>query len=143
MSKKQTDKDTGALKQDRTATFKAFHDKLLSSSESTEVLKQKEGQIDLEFENEELSLKIRKEKRTRRKYWNRVLIWLVVLGFFLSYLMIVLIGTGVLNFDDNAFAVPSVVAAGIVETYGLAKLAIKYFFSEDEVKTKPRKRSDD
>ena len=53
--------------------------------------------------------------------------------------MIALIGFGIMHFENNAFAVPSVVAAGVIQTYGLAKLAIQYFFS-DEDGQKPRKK---
>lgn len=123
--------DSGGLEKEREVAFASFQDALLSSLESTEIAEKKEEEIDWEYENEKLSLENRKEKRDLRRRWNTILTYLVISGFFLSYLLIVLIGFSILNFDNNAFAVPSVVAAGIVETYGLAKLAIKYFFSED------------
>lgn len=108
-----------------------FQDALLSPLESSKVSNEQEERIDVAYEHEKLSLENRLEKKALRNVWNKILTSLVITGFFLSYLLIILIGCGVLNFDNNAFAVPSVVAAGIVETYGLAKLAIKYFFSED------------
>lgn len=115
----------------RQKAFLSFQDALVSPLGSSKVTTQHEEQVNLDFENEKLTLDNRLEKRRSRKQWNKVLRWLVISGFILSYTLIILIGLGVLDFDDHAFAVPSVVAAGIVETYGLAKLAIKYFFSED------------
>lgn len=111
---------------------------LLSISESLEIAEKREEEIDWETENEKLSLDIRKENREVRQKWNKTLQVLVVVGFILSYLLILLIGFGVMKFDNNAFAVPSVVAAGVIQTYGLARLAIGYFFSEGD-KTKPKK----
>lgn len=108
-----------------------FKSTLLSPAASASAAERTEDAVDIHFANEELSLEIRREKKRLRQVWNRLLLCLVLFGFVASYGMIVLIGLGVLNFQDNSFAVPSVVAAGIVETYGLAKLAIKYFFSED------------
>ena len=119
------------LEKERKTAFEAFRNALLSPAESIEIAEKKEDEIDWEFENEKLSLDNRKEKRDLRRNWNTVLVYLVVTGFFFSYALIILIGFGVMSFD-SAFAVPSVVAAGVIETYGLAKLAIKYFFSEDE-----------
>lgn len=46
--------------------------------------------------------------------------------------MIFLIGFGVMRFENNAFAVPAVVGAGVLETYGLAELAVQYFFSDND-----------
>jgi hypothetical protein len=123
----------------RQKAFDSFQDALVSPLGSSKVTTQHEEQVNLDFENEKLSLDNRLEKRKSRRQWNKVLRWLVISGFILSYLLIILIGLGVLDFDDHAFAVPSVVAAGIVETYGLAKLAIKYFFSEDGETVQQRK----
>jgi hypothetical protein len=78
-----------------------------------------------------VDLQIKIEKKERRKKWDTVLLRLVVVGFGASYIMILLIGFGVLTFENNSFAVPSVVAAGIIQTYGLAKIAAQYFFSDD------------
>lgn len=132
MNETNKNRSPGNLEQQRHEAFEAFRDSLLTTAQSIEIAEKKEEEIDWEFENEKLSLEIRKEKKDRRKIWNKVLLWLVVLGFILSYTMIVLIGAGILNFDNNAFAVPSVVAAGVLETYGLAKIAARYFFSDDE-----------
>lgn len=46
--------------------------------------------------------------------------------------MIFLIGFDVMKFDNSVFAIPAVVAAGVLETYGLAKLAIAYFFNDND-----------
>ena len=123
--------DPDGLEKERHDVFELVRSALLSPAESVAVSEEKEDAIDLAYENEKLSLDNRREKRQLRRRWNNILTWLVIIGFVLSYTLIVLIGLNVLRFENNAFAVPSVVAAGIVETYGLAKLAIKYFFSED------------
>jgi hypothetical protein len=78
-----------------------------------------------------VDLQIKLEKTKRRKAWDKTLLGLVIVGFLASYCMILLIGLGVLSFGNNSFAVPSVVAAGIIQTYGLAKIAAEYFFSDD------------
>ena len=116
---------------ERRRALETFNEDLLSRIESNKVAEQKEAVTDLEFEHQELSLENRREKKRIRGRWNKILTWLVILGFGFSYLMIALIGFGVMEFADNTFAVPSVVAAGVIQTYGLAKLAIKYFFSDD------------
>lgn len=131
MNKKQSKNQKSSYALEREAILQTFEDAYLSPSTSAAITTKDEEQINWQNENEKLSLENRIEKREVRKRWNKVLLWLVVLGFVLSYLMITLIGLGVMKFDNNAFAVPSVVAAGVIQTYGLAKLAIKYFFSED------------
>jgi len=138
---KVNDRIHGDLEKERLKVFEAVKGALLSSAESIEIAEKNEGAIDWDFENEKLSLENRREKRELRRRWNKVLMCLVISGFILSYLLIILIGFGVMSFDNNAFAVPSVVAAGIVETYGLARLAIEYFFSEDGDKRKKRLKS--
>ncbi len=77
------------------------------------------------------------EKGKRRKAWDKTLLVLVVVGFIASYILIILIGLNILTFANNSFAVPSVVAAGIIQTYGLARIAAEYFFSDD--KNTPKK----
>ena len=128
------------LENERESVFrslaKAGH---LSSAASREITARHEDQIDIDFEHEKFSLENRKDKKNIRERWNLILTALVVSGFALSYLMIALIGFGIMHFENNAFAVPSVVAAGVIQTYGLAKLAIQYFFS-DEDGQKPRKK---
>lgn len=106
-------------------------DSLYSTSKSNRIAEEREKEIDLGFENEKLTLENRREKKNVRRRWNMILMILVVVGFIFSYSMILAIGLGLIHFDNNAFAVPSVVAAGVIQTYGLAKLAISYFFSED------------
>ena len=121
------------LENERESVFrslsKAGH---LSSAASREIAAQHEDQIDIDFEHEKFSLENRKDKKNIRERWNLILTTLVVSGFVLSYLMIALIGFGVMHFENNTFAVPSVVAAGVIQTYGLAKLAIQYFFSDED-----------
>jgi len=119
------------FEQKHEAAYEAFRHDLLSPADSREIDEKKEKVRDWQSENEELNLENRREKKEIRKRWNFVLLLLVVTGFVLSYLMIICIGLGWLNFNDNVFAVPSVVAAGVIQTFGLAKLAIRYFFSED------------
>ncbi len=91
-----------------------------------------EKELDLEKANVKLTYENRLIKRRNRKIWNYTLLSLVVLGFLTSYVMIFLIGFGVMKFDNNVFAIPAVVAAGVLETYGLAKLAIAYFFNDND-----------
>lgn len=75
-------------------------------------------------------LERRAHKTKSRKTWGRVLLVMVISGFTVSYLIIVAIGMKWLNYTDSQFAVPSVIAAGIVGTYGLAKIAVNYFFTD-------------
>lgn len=132
MSKKQNKSDKSSYALEREAILQTFEDAYLSPINSAAAITIKdEEQINWQNENEKLSLENRIEKKEVRQRWNKVLLLLVILGFILSYLMVTLIGLGIMKFDNNAFAVPSVVAAGVIQTYGLAKLAIKYFFSED------------
>jgi hypothetical protein len=134
----KTTKPASDFEEKRKQVLHTLSGSLLSISESLEIAEKREEEIDWETENEKLSLDIRKENRDVRQKWNKTLQVLVVVGFILSYLLILLIGFGVMKFDNNAFAVPSVVAAGVIQTYGLARLAIGYFFSEGD-KTKPKK----
>ncbi len=133
--KKSTDSHHySVLETEREHAREVFHNATLSLEKSSKIFARQEEQLDWDTENERLDLENRKEKREVRKRWNHVLMWLVLAGFILSYFMIALIGLGIMQFENNAFAVPSVVAAGVIQTYGLAKLAIKYFFSEDGAK---------
>lgn len=75
-------------------------------------------------------LERRKHKTQSRKTWGKVLLVMVVCGFTASYLIIVAIGLNWLTYSDSQFAVPSVIAAGIIGTYGLAKIAVNYFFTD-------------
>jgi hypothetical protein len=115
-------------------------DAMVPLANSSKILSKQEEKLDWETENERLNLENRREKREIRRRWNLILTLLVILGFAFSYLMITLIGLGIMKFENNAFAVPSVVAAGVIQTYGLAKLAIKYFFSEDKREQSPKSR---
>lgn len=72
----------------------------------------------------------RSHKTKSRKVWGNVLLVMVVCGFTASYLIIIAIGLRWLTYTDSQFAVPSVIAAGIVGTYGLAKIAVNYFFTD-------------
>ncbi len=121
------------LENEREEALKSIEGDVLSVGESAELAEENEDELDFAFENAHLNFHIRLEKKRRREKWDNVLTFLVVAGFFFSYVVIILIGFHVMNFDNNAFAVPSVVAAGVVETYALAKLAIKYFFNDDDI----------
>lgn len=124
------------LEAERTEALESIQDAVLSL-ETSEALAEKAGDtIDWEAQHAKLDYQIRFEKKKRRERWDTVLAYLVIAGFFFSYAFIVLIGFHIMNFDNNAFAVPSVVAAGVLETYGLAKLAIKYFFNDDDMHSK-------
>lgn len=124
------------LQAERQETLDAIRSNILSVGKSIAIVEENESEIDWDARHARLDYENRLEKKTLRSEWNKVLTYLVVAGFFFSYLMIILIGFDVMNFDDNAFAVPSVVAAGVIQTFGLAKLAIQYFFSEDSGKSK-------
>lgn len=133
MDEKKPDLAETNFKHERERILRALNRKgALAAGEPGQLGEEKEVRLDWESKNAALDYENRVEKRNLRRQWNVVLTALVVAGFFLSYGMIILIGLDILKFPNNAFAVPSVVAAGIVETYGLAKLAIKYFFSEDD-----------
>jgi hypothetical protein len=129
---KKASNDKGSQLEVERERVRDMLDALIPLTNSSNVLSKQEEKLDWENENEKINLENRKEKREVRKLWNIILTTLVVSGFVLSYTMIGLIGLGIMKFDNNAFAVPSVVAAGVIQTYGLAKLAIKYFFSEDD-----------
>lgn len=110
----------------------AIHAALVPAEESQIKTESAEEIIDLEKANARLTYQNRLTKKQSRKWWNRILLTMVVFGFAASYVLIFLIGFGVLDFGDSSLAVPAVVAASVVETYGLAKLAIKYFFDTAE-----------
>jgi hypothetical protein len=135
MNKHEFEQNTN-LSAIREAALKSISGNTLSIDRSIELAEEKENEIDWEATFAQLEFENRLEKKHRRERWDTVLLGLVVIGFMASYLMIFLIGIGILKFGNNAFAVPSVVAAGIVETYGLSRLAIQYFFSDDD---KPKK----
>lgn len=97
---------------------------------ATENIDDQQDELDARKSHIILDLEDRKEKRRSRRLWGKVLLGLVVAGFSTSYIIVILIGCRVLNYPENAFAVPSVVAAGIIGTYSLAKIAVKYFFSD-------------
>lgn len=122
------------LGKERSEAFESIKSSLLTSVESSEMAQEKEEEISYAAQNEALDYSIRLDKINSRKKWDKWLLKLVIAGFILSYLMIVAIGLGWLSFDNSPFAVPSVVAAGVLETYGLAKIAARYFFSDDNRK---------
>lgn len=111
--------------------LESIKDDVFSALASEVIAEGIEEELDLEAENAHLDFQNRLDKKKRREEWDTSLKCLVILGFGFSYMIIILIGGGILEFGDNAFAVPSVVAAGVIQTYGLAKLAIQYFFSDD------------
>lgn len=139
-SKPKTSMQPHSLEGERRSTFEAIKPSILPVYISNKLSEENEGQIDWEAEHIELDFKIRIEKKALRKKWNKILTRLVVAGFVLSYLMIVLIGLNIMKFENSPFAVPAVLAAGIAQTYGLAKLAIQYFFSEDDATNGSRKK---
>lgn len=115
-----------------------YTDEILSASlpvdVSLKLAEKTEDKIDLDTENALLSFETRLEKKKRRERWDTMLCSLVVIGFGTSYILIIMIGGGLLSFGNNAFTVPFIVTAGVLETYGLAKLAIQYFFNDDDMK---------
>jgi len=117
--------------QGREAALAQIAPEEISIEKSNEVTHKIEGTFDAHAVHQQLSYEIRVEKKQRRRKWDQWLLAMAVSGFFLSYGVIILIGFGILQFPDSTFAVPAVVAAGVLETYGLAKIAAQYFFSED------------
>lgn len=105
----------------------------VSPKESLSRSEAAEKELDLEKANVKLTYENRLIKRRNREKWNNTLRRLVIAGFIISYAVIFLIGFDVMKFDNNVFAIPAVVAAGVLETYGLAKLAIAYFFNDNDV----------
>jgi len=119
---------TAAL--EREQVLQDIDDNILRPEEATRIIDS--------FTNEQkeaitfsLEIGARIEKARSRGLWGRVLLYLIIIGFAASYIMVFLIGIGFLHFDNSSYAVPSVVAAGIIQTYGLAKIATQYFFSDD------------
>ena len=104
----------------------------VSPEESRSRSEEAEKALDLEKANAKLTYENRLIKRHNREKWNNTLRYLIIAGLIISYAMIFLIGFGVMKFDNNVFAIPAVVAAGVLETYGLAKLAIAYFFNDND-----------
>lgn len=129
-SKAATHTEPVDLSTERATVLQNIEDEILDADEAGKIVENYD-ETNLRAIELRIDLKIKLEKKERRKSWDKTLLRLVVIGFIGSYGMIILIGMGVLNFDNNAFAVPSVVAAGIIQTYGLAKIAAEYFFSED------------
>lgn len=117
---------------ERDKIIKAIYAAKISPQESLNKSEEAEDAIDFDKKNTELSYQNRIAKKNNRRVWNWTLLVLVIIGFVTSYIMIFLIGFGVMRFENNSFAVPAVVGAGVLETYGLAKLAVQYFFSDND-----------
>ncbi len=101
-----------------------------SAAQSREITSANSDKLDYGAEHLKFDLAVRIEKQNQRNRWNRIFQWLVVINFVVSSVLIVAIGLGWLKFGE--LSVPVVVAAGVLETYGLSKLAVGYFFSEDK-----------
>lgn len=112
---------------------------LLPRRESMNLAEEAEAEINYDKENTKLDFDNRVQRSRLRERWNTALLSLVILGFGTSYILILFIGMGWLNFGESAFAVPSVIAAGVLQTYGLAKLAVQYFFSDDSERKDAKK----
>ncbi len=114
--------------------FKAALDE--AKAESTELILSEDDNandsllISMASQSSKDELDRRKHKTKSRKVWGNVLLIMVVCGFTASYLIIIAIGLNWLTYTDSQFAVPSVIAAGIIGTYGLAKIAVSYFFTD-------------
>lgn len=121
---------------DRDDVLRLIKPEAFDELRSRSIAKSSQEQRDYKSEIEIIDIENRREKQQLRRKWDKLLGVLVVIGFILSYLMIFLIGTNALSFAHSAFAVPSVIAVGIFQTYGLAKLAVGYFFSDDGGKEK-------
>lgn len=105
---------------ERDKIIEAIYAAKISPQESLNKSEEAEDAIDFDKKNTELSYQNRIAKKNNRRVWNWTLLVLVIIGFVTSYIMIFLIGFGVMRFENNAFAVPAVVGAGVLETYGLS-----------------------
>ncbi len=124
--------------QERQAELRALLGSVRAAPESAARVREASNDIDTEALHRKQDLSVRQEKQALRRKWDKMLGRLVIAGFFISYGLITLIGLGWLKFDAGPFAVPTVVAAAILQTYGLAKLAVKFIFSEDPERPKKR-----
>lgn len=126
--------ETSDLATERASILQSVEEDLVDADEQRRIL---EGYDEATLKAIEfrIDLQIKIEKKERRKKWDKTLLRLVIVGFIASYLMVIAIGLKWLEFGSNSFAVPSVVAAGIIQTYGLAKIAAEYFFSDDHKKS--------
>ena len=132
----QRSRNQNPLEAERAEALQSIQSAVLSIETSEALAEKAEETIDWEAQHARLDYHIRLQKKKRREKWDNILGILVSGSFVLSYLIIIMIGFGVMRFGENAFAVPSVVAAGVLGTYGLAKLAIKYFFNDDDMHSK-------
>lgn len=80
----------------------------------------------------QLALRARNDKVKARRRWGYALLAIVVAGCILSYLIVILIGAGKLQYPNNQYAVPTVIGAGIIQAYGLAKIAAQYLFTDED-----------
>jgi hypothetical protein len=113
----------------RTALKEAKEESVATVSSDTES-NDELSDISVASQTAEDELERRKHKTKSRKIWGKVLLVMVVCGFTASYVIIIAIGLNWLKYNDSQFAVPSVIAAGIIGTYGLAKIAVSYFFTD-------------
>lgn len=130
----QPQSDGSGGEDQRELTLEVLSTSALPADESSELAEEKEEEIDGEAKNAELTYQIRLDRVEGRKSWNKTLKSLVIINFAMSMWLVILIGAGFLSFPSNAYAVPAVVGSGIFGTYGLSKLAIKYFFDDEESK---------
>ena len=100
---------------ERDKIIKAIYAAKISPQESLNKSEEAEDAIDFDKKNTELSYQNRIAKKNNRRVWNWTLLVLVIIGFVTSYIMIFLIGFGVMKFENNAFAVPAVIGAGVLE----------------------------
>lgn len=110
------------------ALKEAKQESTLTISSKSDNAEASEVTVSSESAKDELDRRTHKTKS--RKIWGWVLLTMVVSGFTASYVIIIAIGLGWLSYSDSQFAVPSVIAAGIIGTYGLAKIAVNYFFTD-------------
>ena len=82
------------------------------------------------LDNRRINIQNRLYKQIQRKVWNKYLRRMVLIGFIFNIAIIILVGCEVLKFDQP-YAIPSLVGNGLAQTFGLAYLAVKYFFNED------------
>lgn len=112
------------------AALKEAKQESVATISSSTITDEEASDISIASQSAADELERRKHKTKSRKVWGMVLLSMVVCGFTTSYLIIIAIGLNWLSYADSQFAVPSVIAAGIIGTYGLAKIAVSYFFTD-------------
>lgn len=101
---------------------------------SSEIAAEAQQHIDYEALEAHLRIKEYAKKLDDRDRWCKILLCLVIVGFGFSAITTLLLGAGILHFENSAITVPVAIGAGFLETYGLAKIAVNYLFDGNSKK---------